>query len=50
LHLAASSQAAGADVQAEHSLELHMPFLMAAMQGTPFTLVPIVVGAVPSDR
>lgn len=29
----------------EHSLELHMPYIMAAMKGKPFTLVPILVGA-----
>lgn len=32
--------------EAEHSLELHLPFLVHAMQGRPFTLVPIMVGAV----
>lgn len=31
--------------EAEHSLELHMPFLMETMRGKDFTLVPIVVGA-----
>lgn len=29
----------------EHSLELHTPYIMAAMAGHPFTLVPIMVGA-----
>lgn len=31
--------------EAEHSLELHMPFLMEVMRGHDFTLVPILVGA-----
>lgn len=31
--------------EAEHSLELHMPYLVECMKGTPFTLVPIMVGA-----
>lgn len=31
--------------EAEHSLELHMPYLMEVMKGHHFTLVPIVVGA-----
>ncbi len=37
-----------ADVdEAEHSLELHMPYLMHIMRGRSFTLVPIMVGALP---
>lgn len=36
--------------QAEHSMELHMPYIMHVMRGQPFTLVPIMVGALPYDR
>lgn len=36
--------------EAEHSLELHMPFIVHAMRGRPFTLVPIVVGALTTDE
>ena len=32
--------------EAEHSLELHLPYIVHIMAGRPFTLVPIVVGAV----
>ena len=38
------TMSASAD-ESEHSLELHMPYLMHAMAGHDFTLVPIVVGA-----
>jgi AmmeMemoRadiSam system protein B len=31
--------------EAEHSLELHLPFIMEVMRGHSFTLVPILVGA-----
>ena len=31
--------------QAEHSLELHLPYIVASMAGRPFTLVPVMVGA-----
>jgi len=31
--------------EAEHSLELHMPFIMEAMKGRPFTLCPVIVGS-----
>jgi predicted class III extradiol MEMO1 family dioxygenase len=31
--------------EAEHSLELHLPFIARAMGAQPFTLVPIMVGA-----
>lgn len=31
--------------EAEHSMELHLPYLVKAMKGRPFTLVPIMVGA-----
>lgn len=31
--------------EAEHSLELHLPFLVEVMRGHAFTVVPIVVGA-----
>lgn len=31
--------------EAEHSLELHLPYIVHVMRGRPFTLVPIVVGA-----
>ena len=37
-------------MQAEHSMELHMPYLMHVMAGHPFTLVPIMVGALPFER
>ncbi|GAB4819011.1 hypothetical protein N2152v2_006057 [Parachlorella kessleri] len=35
--------------EAEHSMELHMPYLMHVMGGHPFTLVPILVGALPFE-
>ena len=35
--------------EAEHSLELHMPYLMEVMKGHKFSLVPIVVGALTPD-
>ena len=31
--------------EAEHSLEMHLPYIQHCMQGKPFTLVPIMVGA-----
>jgi AmmeMemoRadiSam system protein B len=31
--------------EAEHSLEMHLPYLVKLFNGQPFTLVPIVVGA-----
>lgn len=34
--------------EAEHSLELHLPFIMHRMEGREFTVVPIVVGALNS--
>lgn len=34
---------------AEHSLELHMPYIMHIMRGHSFTLVPIMVGALSYD-
>ncbi|DBA99827.1 hypothetical protein WJX77_001024 [Trebouxia sp. C0004] len=36
--------------EAEHSLELQMPFIMHIMRGQPFKLVPIMVGAISPDR
>lgn len=36
--------------QAEHSMELHLPFIMHVMRGRRFTLVPIMVGATSFDR
>lgn len=33
----------------EHSLELHTPYIMHAMAGQPFSLVPIMVGALSSE-
>jgi MEMO1 family protein len=38
------------DDEAEHSLEMHVPFLVRAMEGRQFSLVPIVVGAVGNER
>jgi len=39
-----------ADVDAaEHSLELHVPFLVKLFTGRPFTLVPILVGALSAE-
>jgi len=35
--------------EAEHSLELHLPYLYKIMQGHPFTLIPILVGSVSKD-
>lgn len=35
--------------EAEHSLELHMPYLMEVMKGHKFSLVSIVVGALTPD-
>jgi AmmeMemoRadiSam system protein B len=32
--------------EAEHSLELHLPYIVEVMKGRPFTLVPIMIGAV----
>eukprot|EP00271_Cylindrocystis_brebissonii_P012518 TRINITY_DN3117_c0_g1_i2.p1 TRINITY_DN3117_c0_g1~~TRINITY_DN3117_c0_g1_i2.p1 ORF type:complete len:261 (-),score=25.09 TRINITY_DN3117_c0_g1_i2:655-1437(-) len=34
---------------AEHSLEMHLPYLVKVMNGRPFTLVPIMVGALSPD-
>lgn len=31
--------------EAEHSLEMHLPYIQHCMQSKPFTLVPIMVGA-----
>lgn len=39
----------GAADEAEHSLELHLPYIVHIMRGHPFTLVPIVVGAVSNE-
>lgn len=36
--------------QAEHSLELHTPYIARLMQGHSFTLVPIIVGALSLER
>lgn len=36
--------------QAEHSLELHTPYIVRTMAGRPFTLVPIMVGALSTER
>jgi len=33
----------------EHSLEMHLPYIMKAMRGRPFTLVPMLVGSVSVD-
>ncbi|KAL4441218.1 hypothetical protein ABPG77_011455 [Micractinium sp. CCAP 211/92] len=35
--------------EAEHSLELHLPYIVHVMRGHPFSLVPIVVGAVSGE-
>ena len=35
--------------EAEHSLELHTPFIQHVMSGRPFTLVPIIVGALDEE-
>ncbi|KAL4452235.1 hypothetical protein ABPG75_007897 [Micractinium tetrahymenae] len=35
--------------EAEHSLELHLPYIVHVMRGHPFMLVPIVVGAVSGE-
>ncbi|EFN54834.1 hypothetical protein CHLNCDRAFT_48888 [Chlorella variabilis] len=35
--------------EAEHSLELHLPYIVHMMAGRPFTLVPIVVGAISAE-
>lgn len=35
--------------EAEHSLEMHLPYIVQAMQKTPFTLVPIMVGSLSSN-
>lgn len=37
-------------IQAEHSLELHTPYIARVMAGRPFKLVPIVVGALSVER
>ncbi|KAF8054760.1 memo1 [Scenedesmus sp. PABB004] len=36
-------------VFAEHSLELHTPYIAKIMAGRPFTLVPIMVGALSTE-
>ncbi len=36
--------------QAEHSLELHTPYIASVMRGRAFTLVPIMVGALSTER
>lgn len=36
-------------MQAEHSLELHTPYIVRVMSGRRFTLVPIMVGALTPD-
>ena len=36
--------------KAEHSLELHTPFIARVMHGRAFKLVPIVVGSLTTDR
>jgi len=46
-HLAAHTHT---PLQAEHSLELHTPYIVAAMGGRPFKLVPIMVGALSTSR
>ena len=33
----------------EHSLEMHIPYILKVMKGRPFGLVPIVVGALTND-
>ncbi|KAF8072346.1 memo1 [Scenedesmus sp. PABB004] len=38
-----------ARAQAEHSLELHTPYIAKIMAGRPFTLVPIMVGALSTE-
>ncbi|KAG2485426.1 hypothetical protein HYH03_015807 [Edaphochlamys debaryana] len=35
--------------EAEHSLELHTPYIVHTMRGQPFKLVPIMVGALTTD-
>jgi hypothetical protein len=35
--------------QAEHSLELHTPYIVHTMRGSAFKLVPIMVGALSSE-
>eukprot|EP01104_Vermistella_antarctica_P015940 TRINITY_DN5338_c0_g1_i2.p1 TRINITY_DN5338_c0_g1~~TRINITY_DN5338_c0_g1_i2.p1 ORF type:complete len:233 (-),score=31.54 TRINITY_DN5338_c0_g1_i2:56-754(-) len=35
--------------EAEHSLELHLPFIHKCMGGKPYTLVPIMVGSLNKD-
>lgn len=35
--------------EAEHSLEMHLPYILRIMQNQPFTLVPIMVGALTPD-
>jgi len=36
--------------QAEHSMELHMPFITYTLKGTSAKLVPVLVGALDVDR
>lgn len=36
--------------QAEHSLELHTPYIVRTMGAQPFTLVPIMVGSLQGGR
>lgn len=38
------------DLKAEHSLELHTPFIARVMKGREFKLVPIMVGSLSTDR
>ena len=35
--------------EAEHSLELHLPYIVHVMRGQAWTLVPIVVGAISTE-
>ena len=37
-------------LQAEHSMELHMPFIAYTLRGSSAKLVPILVGALTTDR
>ncbi len=34
----------------EHSLEMHLPYIAHAMNGTKYTLVPILVGSTSPDQ
>ncbi len=46
---AAAPAALATAVQAEHSLELHTPFIVYTMASQPFKLVPIMVGSLSTD-